>query len=454
MPTGYKLPPELTWGGGGDYNSKTLYGRYLQNVIIQNQRRLIDYLTGPSDYKLLSGGNTGFYLVVNDEELVRQMDRFTGNRIMFTRTINAARTQFIPRIKEILLEIIEETTKNQADGAFPIAFINPLKRAIQYIPPGDVTGNAPHLVSVQLPNLYEHLGGEDEYAAAFHHKALLPGVKKTGRFTFQERRSDIRKRPYHWEELRTQDPGQRYRYWKAMYQGKRSITVNRGNDFAREFGMNPNIEIPIEGTWKDTYMARLDAWAKIKPSGAPQWLLLEYGQPKWAPRIKIDKTEFNSKVTGTRANSIGQQIEALTGINRFSYNKETSTYSIPGNISAKWIGALSKEWSTIISSVWSNQIDQFNKTSTNAAFDRKSSRLRSAITGRFMKLGTSPVSGRILPAPSGPDDIFGSGGTSSQNKYYQRYSTSQTGAPTHEGPFDYDAVESYDDFLNSIIDDL
>lgn len=358
------------------------------------------------DY-LTATGDSGFYLIVNDEELVKQMEVTTGNRVLFSQTLQAARAQFLPQVTTILYKIVKDAADSQEDGAFPIKFRTPLYQAIQALPQPNLTGSAPHLVTITLPNLYELLGGEDEYAAAFHHGALLNDYKVGSRgdkFVYrQDMRADIRYKTYDEDDLATESAGRRYRYWKALYEGKKSFTVTAGTG---EFGVNAQtgkfyerrsdpIEVPIAGSWEETVDARLQAWKRVMPGGAPQWLLLEYGQPKWAPKINITDTTLTSnvKVYGTRQVYGGPELkeEGLV-FSRIKADvravKQSVTYKTPANISSMWVNALAQEWTAILASVWKEQIDKFNSTSTGIKFDRKSARLRSPITGRFLKFAT------------------------------------------------------------------
>lgn len=374
------------------------YDRYLADQKSSNLQAFANYLTG--------GGSTGFYLTVNDEALLKQINALAGVGVIYNRVIEAARREFIPQCIPILTEILIEAADAQHEGAFPDRFKEPLFRATKYIPPPTVTGNAPQLAVVTLPNIYDYLGGEDEYSAAFHHGALLAN-RLEGR-----QRANIRLKRYSESVLQVKSASQRYRYWKAIQERKTSLTFKvapevgpfrskTGQFTDREHSIrSATIEVPIEGTWDDTVQARLDAWRRVKPDGAPQWLLLEYGQPKWQPAIKV-ATEYGfvakikagggaKRIAVSRGSVLGYATGTLSSTTEVRRAATSITQSVvPGNISGAWVNALESEWNRILITVMASQIDQFNKTSTAAKFDVKTSRLRSPITGKFLPKPTN-----------------------------------------------------------------
>jgi hypothetical protein len=293
----------------------------------------------------LAGLDVGFYLVINDKDLLTAMETHVGQQKMYSEMILAAKSVFLPRVYDILGEIIIEAADKQNRGAFPEEYLEPILQAIYRLPSPSIAGLSPQNVEVTLPNLQLYLGGYDEYAAAFHHGALKATRDSKGRFKkFTSRRVDVRQEVARTGDLKQKDPRKRYRYFKLLLNGTTTFSVRSRS--------GKSIDVPVEGSYDETIQARLDAWKKAMPTGAPQWILLEHGQPRWSPTIKVDSIDVGT----TKVRNLG-----LGGItSKFNVSEVISTN--PGNISGKWIRALAEEWTGIVTGVWDEQIKQFNKT--------------------------------------------------------------------------------------------
>lgn len=337
----------------------TLYDQYLANRVRatqlinqqlkDNRRRFLDYLA-PGNLSV------GFYLVVNDADVIAQIESSIGNRGVYQSTLQAAKIAFLPLVIPILGDIILTVASQQERGAFPDEYIDPILKAIYTMPIPEPIGLAPQSVILELPQLQDYLGGIDEFQAAFHHGAFKEsGVSRNSQGRFERARVNVAIETVPSERLLTKIPKARYRYWRLLYEGQRKYTyLDPVSSDVKSF--------PIEGTFEDTIGARLAAWQRSKPGGAPQWILLEFGQFNWSPKIRISehfsgvgKLRGGQRLSGIGAGGIGNLV-----------NPTPNNIVLPGNITGKWVNELSREWTIAVTNAWNSAIVQ---TAGSRAFD-------------------------------------------------------------------------------------
>lgn len=334
--------------------------------------------------RALTGQGFNFYLTVNDEDLVAQIEAKIGNAIMYRRTIDAAREIFQPLVKKTLAGIFKVAISYQEEGAFPAAYEIGLSRAVNSLPEARIFGNAPQFVSIELPDLYEFLGEGDDFERGFHDQALTLTAGRTnlfrtdapasyGRVMLPWTKSQVLKQP---------SPSLRYKAWKALYEGADGYTVKVLPSLtSRTLGISHNrvreirIEFPEGASYEATIENRVRAWG----NKAPQWLLLEYGQRRYSPKIRIPEglahsatNQYSAAIRGLKAN-IKYGTEGAGGAGFIATKTVGKQQDIlPGNITGAWVQALNTLWSLIISIVWEDQVADFN--ATKSTFKKESSR--------------------------------------------------------------------------------
>lgn len=304
-----------------------------------------------------------FHFTVNDIELVKQMNQYVGEQVLFTRAYNTAISEFIPRVKGVLGAILETLANKQDPRAFPKEYVGPMLQAVQNRIRITPHGNSPIFFYVELPDLFLALGGQGDLEAAYHHGARLkrdPFASRPSRLrttSSQWQRGNILTGPIPQSALEQQSARRRYLYWSALSQGKPFYTTratspgigtgrNTNRDKKGRFSVT-TVDIPIEGSWRETIDARLAVWAS-RGGKAPQWLLLEFGQNAYEPRI------------------------------------------VPGNVLQAWIDTLQVIWDRVIAKVWDEQIKRFNITPTPPAGPGAYGRF---LTNRIGNYYSSPAGG-------------------------------------------------------------
>lgn len=355
-----------------------------------------------------------FHLTVEDEALIAQMRTFVGTNIIYSETIEAAKVRFAPAAKLLLTRIITTVAEAQEDGAFPQRYLNPILLAVARMPEPVVGGVAPYFAFVDIPDLQSYLGSPEEFELAYHHGATLKkGIgdqrrDSSGHFIAGHlSRHNILNGPINESSLRY-PAGSRYRYWKALSEGKTSFRISTGNSFGISntgkslgFTSTDSVDVQIAGSWQETIDARLAVWAETKK--APQWILLEHGQPRWSPKIRIPAGMSHS-ATGRGKADVSELRTHLMGDlpspaqAGAALEAATTTTIYPGNITGEWIESMNALWSSLVSSIWTKQIEEFNKTHTSVNIDTKSNRYRNPRTGRYMRLGTPEP---VLPTRAG-----------------------------------------------------
>lgn len=268
---------------------------------------------------------SSFRFYANLPRFTRHMEKYVSAETMYFRIFQEGMREFLPEIKFTLIQVLNDATRFQHDAAFPERYTRSMLYLAGQMKTPTPEGTKPYFAGVSLPNLEKVLGNSDELSAAYHHKALLDGGYKRNRNgTFRELRSDITKGRVLESSLKTQNPRRRYLYWKAVSEGKQYITY-RTTDDNDPFGEGQKRQIPLAGSWDNTITARLYVWNKM--GKAPQWLLLEYGQPKYRPAIKT-----------------------------------AGFHNPPRNITGEWVKRLRIKWEAIVRRLWDKQIELFNNT--------------------------------------------------------------------------------------------
>lgn len=373
----------------------TNYTNVITTLQQENIRRGLDLLRG-----FYSGKQWDFNLIINDAEFLRHMDATSGNNVVFERTLFAAKQEFEPIVKKILLKIFEISTEGLADGAFPKEYRVGLQAAVNQLPDANVTGSRPHNVEVTLPDLYLHLGDYGDYEKGFHDQALLakfqnPRLKdRTGANTPAHQLHPFADRvTLPWSEsqlLKESRAGKRYQAWSALYRGEKGFLVpggwvrnrsvrGRGEDednldLAGRGGLRYSpahfVEFPAGSSWRQTKKDRLVAWG----SKAPYWLILELGQPNYEPKVvpvigkdlnvisKITERFLKGERKATKGSLAGGLLPDVFGTN-LRFETEIVGYrkgGRPANITVAWIEACHFAWTSIITRVWAEQLAAFN----------------------------------------------------------------------------------------------
>lgn len=349
----------------------TDYAGILQKLKDQNTSRMLDILQGFS-----TGKQWDFFLVINDEELLARMDATIGSNIVWDRTFYAAKREFETLPKKILLKILEMETRGLQDGAFPKEYKTGLQVAISRMPDAKVTGTKPQSVEVTLPDLYVHLGDYGDYEKGFHDQALLAKFQDVTFDRAGRDRPDYMVHPFGdrvrlpWSSgqiLKESRAGLRYKAWKALYQGESGYMARRKGG-ETELGTLSDKEVfikfPPGASWAATKASRLAAWG----GKAPYWLILEFGQPHYEPKVNPQNLNDLAVISSIREKFLVGK-ETLVG-NQFKITDvrfETQVTGVykrggrPANISLAWIEACNFAWTWIIQRVWAQQTAAFNR---------------------------------------------------------------------------------------------
>lgn len=388
-----------------------------------------------------------FRLIINDEELISKLDRTTNQNLVFDRTMEAARTIFVPEVKLMLEAIFKIALEGVSDGAFPAEYRNKLKIALKQLPPAKVNGSRPQQAYVILPDLYLYLGDYNDYEKGFHDQAQLGtdelkfGKAYTNFVNFLGNTPRV-KLPYGGEALKEPRAGIRYKAWKALYDGQTGYKIDAktisykqtrskvtGRFLRKKAPVHVRareIKFPDGASWNKTKSNRLRAWG----SKAPFWLLLEYGQPKYEPKVVpnvINSIEISNKFrqrTTTTTGTITRQYAANGGINESGLDLTSIDASVeskvvsksvlhvsgnrPANITLAWIQACNSRWVSVITRVWAEQIAAFNAGSLGVSRESvTAATTHGSSSGNYNYQSSSAAAGTVSgPSRGNPQEEF------------------------------------------------
>lgn len=288
-----------------------------------------------------------FRLILGHGQLRETLDRISSlstNRDTPSWVIVRSLAQLSREVEPILMEILEEATAGLSEGAFPDEYKEHVRenmlRMVKSTAPPQSTSNG--VLSIFYD--FNTLGDYGALTTAYHYKAMLAGADVTtersfgplaGRL-FEEPVYGKVRLPYRAGQDLKNPIGRRYTFWKAVYRGdpyfisgsrysskfktrdaywtRRITIVNPGQETQQTkvrftgSSISPRTTAIPPNAWKDTLQARI---AQLRSThSSPEWLLLEFGQPKWSPIIPKPPTSLPSGWTGSHG---GIRPRGITG---------------------------------------------------------------------------------------------------------------------------------------------